>query len=237
MKVQVRECDAWKRALLVWQARDLLCAQPCHHGRRTETPDSVSIRLFKVQRKRLLNAAACLYHYRDTTVAATAQSATGMQTKGCPFAAAASSQNSDVSICPMAARFMPSDEAGASGGPATCPLGFGSAKGPKLSTLHCPVCKGLLFDAHSVTSCKHTFCRSCITQTRDCPSCGRDVDGLEANTELAGEASSTLRRSLVLTIRRAWLQVVLLHCTWTARVQRGTIMGLCCQQFCLGCGC
>lgn len=73
---------------------------------------------------------------------------------------------------------------------AVCPLGFGTARGPRLSTLHCPVCKGLLFDAHSINSCKHTFCRSCISQTRDCPSCGRDVDGLQPNSELAGERES-----------------------------------------------
>jgi len=191
------------------------------------SPCSV-FRLFKGQLKRLLNAACLLSLAKFSTVAATAQSATGMQAKGCPFAAAASSQHSDASRCPMASRFMPSDEAGASGGPATCPLGFGSAKGPKLSTLHCPVCKGLLFDAHSVASCTHTFCRSCITQTRDCPSCGRDVDGLEANTELAGEASSMLQLSIALTKRRAWLHVVLLHCTWAPSVQRGNRLVLCC---------
>lgn len=89
-------------------------------------------------------------------------------------------------MCPMAARFMPaSDKQEAPA--ATCPLGFGTARGPKLSTLHCPVCKGLLFDAHNVVSCKHTFCKSCISQTQDCPSCGRDVDGLEPNSEMTGE--------------------------------------------------
>jgi hypothetical protein len=101
---------------------------------------------------------------------------------GCPFAgmAAAATQ----SMCPFSgAAAKATAEAPA---PAVCPLGFGTARGPRLSTLHCPVCKGLLFEAHSITSCKHTFCRSCISQTRDCPSCGRDVDGLQPNSELAG---------------------------------------------------
>lgn len=103
---------------------------------------------------------------------------------GCPFAARKDPKS--VSMCPFASKLgagAPAEEAAA---PKTCPLGFGSARGPRLSTLHCPVCKGLLFDAHKVTSCQHTFCRSCISQTQDCPSCGRDVDGLEPNPELAG---------------------------------------------------
>jgi hypothetical protein len=69
---------------------------------------------------------------------------------------------------------------------ATCPLGFGTARGPKLTKLHCPVCRALLFNAQRVRGCSHTFCEPCIRATRDCPVCGADVDALEANTELAG---------------------------------------------------
>jgi hypothetical protein len=111
-----------------------------------------------------------------------------MQGTGCPFAAAAKKDPSSISLCPFASKLRPAaDETPPAAAAATCPLGFGTSRGPKLSTLHCPVCKALLFDAHKVSSCQHTFCRSCISQTRDCPSCGRDVDGLEPNSELAGK--------------------------------------------------
>jgi hypothetical protein len=110
-----------------------------------------------------------------------------MQGTGCPFAAAAKNDTSSISLCPFASKLRPAADDTPAAPAATCPLGFGTSRGPKLSTLHCPVCKGLLFDAHKVISCQHTFCRSCISQTRDCPSCGRDVDRLEPNSELAGK--------------------------------------------------
>eukprot|EP00879_Flechtneria_rotunda_P015606 GHRR01016321.1.p1 GENE.GHRR01016321.1~~GHRR01016321.1.p1 ORF type:complete len:352 (+),score=100.61 GHRR01016321.1:487-1542(+) len=75
---------------------------------------------------------------------------------------------------------------------AACPLGFGSARGPQLSSLHCPVCKGLLFEPHMSTSCKHTFCHACISKTRDCPVCGQDVEGTEPNTVLEGLVNTFL---------------------------------------------
>jgi hypothetical protein len=113
----------------------------------------------------------------------------------CPFMSAGMGASqpvdsaSDISKCPMHAQILAGQqqqEHGAAAPAAVCPLGFGSSRGPKLSTLHCPVCKGLLFDAHMSTSCKHTFCHSCLSRTRDCPVCGMDVEAVEPNTELAG---------------------------------------------------
>ncbi|KAF6260335.1 hypothetical protein COO60DRAFT_1700345 [Scenedesmus sp. NREL 46B-D3] len=115
----------------------------------------------------------------------------------CPFMSGSavalqpSQHSSDVSKCPMhthnRALEQPQQEHGtAAAAAAVCPLGFGSSRGPKLGTLHCPICKGLLFDAHMSTGCKHTFCHTCLSRTRDCPVCGMDVAGMEPNTELAG---------------------------------------------------
>jgi hypothetical protein len=116
-------------------------------------------------------------------------------TMSCPFMSASAGapqplDSSDISKCPMHAQILAAhqhqQQDGAAAAPAVCPLGFGSSRGPKLSTLHCPVCKGLLFDAHMSTGCKHTFCHSCLSRTRDCPVCGMDVEGMEPNTELSG---------------------------------------------------
>lgn len=62
--------------------------------------------------------------------------------------------------------------------PTTCPLGFGSRDGPQLGTMHCIVCKSLMYNA-VVTNCGHRFCRECVEKLRDCPVCGADVDLLE----------------------------------------------------------
>jgi hypothetical protein len=83
---------------------------------------------------------------------------------------------------------------GAAGGPATpkgaggeavCPMGFGSPAGPKLSTLHCVLCRALLFEPVD-TNCQHKFCRFCVERFSDCPLCGADITSLEPHGELQG---------------------------------------------------
>jgi hypothetical protein len=140
--------------------------------------------------------------HRVTTASTVSNSNSASMTgTGCPFGGtAARPDTKDIAMCPFAPKLKAADTPAA-----TCPLGFGTARGPKLSTLHCPVCKSLLFDAHVTTSCRHTFCRSCISQTRDCPSCGRDVDGLKPNTELAGGISSSLCISYAQHGHGCWL--------------------------------
>jgi len=59
--------------------------------------------------------------------------------------------------------------------PTECPLGFGGSKqGPKLSNLHCIVCKCLYYDC-TTSNCRHRFCRECATKFSDCPVCGHDI--------------------------------------------------------------
>ena len=68
----------------------------------------------------------------------------------------------------------PSAQAAAPSAPATCPLGFGTSSGPKLTNLHCMICKSFLYDCVK-TNCGHKYCRVCISRFRDCPTCGADV--------------------------------------------------------------
>lgn len=124
---------------------------------------------------------------------------------GCPFAGAgAAAQTSgqsahaegDVSACPAMRALMAGNggaappEAGAAppdAAPTTaavCPLGFGSSRGPRLSTLHCTLCRGLLHEPVTTDACSHTFCRACITRARDCVICGADIKSLSPNEEL-----------------------------------------------------
>lgn len=65
---------------------------------------------------------------------------------------------------------------------ATCPLGFGSSSGPKLTNLHCIICKSFLYDCVK-TNCGHSYCRHCISRFRDCPTCGADVVSVESAPE------------------------------------------------------
>jgi hypothetical protein len=49
--------------------------------------------------------------------------------------------------------------------------------------LSCPICKGFLIDAVTLTLCSHSFCRSCLLQQlqndKKCPECDNKLDGLE----------------------------------------------------------
>ena len=87
--------------------------------------------------------------------------------------------------CPMGfgARTDASSDPSPSGSaPATCPLGFGSSSGPKLTNLHCIICKSFMYDCVK-TNCGHTYCRACIYRFQDCPTCGADVVSVQPDPE------------------------------------------------------
>jgi len=79
----------------------------------------------------------------------------------------------------------------ATGAPATCPLGYGSSSGPKLTNLHCMICKSFLYDCIK-TNCGHKYCRVCISRFRDCPTCGADVVSVEEDPEAQSVVESFL---------------------------------------------
>jgi hypothetical protein len=79
--------------------------------------------------------------------------------------------------------------------PAVCPLGFGSSnKGPRLSPLHCIICKSLMYNC-VVTECGHRFCAACISRTPDCPACGADVGTVSPDKDVQGEKARKQRKS------------------------------------------
>jgi hypothetical protein len=109
-----------------------------------------------------------------------------------------------ASACPFASAFLGKQQGQPEEGPSNastgykdtgtaaepagvCPLGFSSAKGPKLSRLHCPLCKSLLFESCKAVACQHIFCSFCIGPFADCPLCGRDIDGTEPDSESQGD--------------------------------------------------
>eukprot|EP00741_Cyanophora_paradoxa_P007578 tig00001155_g7330.t1 len=77
----------------------------------------------------------------------------------------------------------PESAAGSSGG--ACPYGFKSnAKvAASLDPYTCPVCKSLFYECCDVLPCQHSFCAGCLRRFRDCPMCGRDVEGAKPNEE------------------------------------------------------
>jgi len=119
----------------------------------------------------MASAAATAEHQPTTDTAASGAAAT------CPFM-----QQMQPALLSVAA----DSSSNASAAPAVCPLGFGSARGPRLSSLHCPICRGLLFEAHTTAACKHTFCQACVSRAKDCPVCGHDIDGTAPNQEISG---------------------------------------------------
>lgn len=69
---------------------------------------------------------------------------------------------------------------------AVCPFGYTAAAGPRLSTLHCCVCKTFMHEPTSCQPCGHMFCHFCISRLRDCPVCGCDIAGLQPETATQG---------------------------------------------------
>ena len=93
--------------------------------------------------------------------------------------------------------------------PATCPYGFSSAAslGPKLSPLHCSLCRSLLHCTAALQPCGHKFCRFCVSPFQDCPVCGCDVEGMQDDIETQGErcmGSPMLHLHGVANVSSAW---------------------------------
>ncbi|KAK3422776.1 hypothetical protein EUGRSUZ_G03178 [Eucalyptus grandis] len=64
-----------------------------------------------------------------------------------------------------------------------CPLGYDSQTF-KLGPLSCMICQALLFDCAKCVPCSHVFCKACILRFKDCPLCGADIEGTEADSNL-----------------------------------------------------
>lgn len=76
--------------------------------------------------------------------------------------------------------------------PAQCPMGFTAADGPRMTQLHCVICKSLLYDCVQL-SCTCKYCRYCVASFQDCPLCGADITSRTAEPKLQGARSSTSR--------------------------------------------
>lgn len=118
--------------------------------------------------------------------AAPAAAASAATPPSCPFSGASATKPPS-----QAAALVTSDAPGAAAAPAqqggTCPLGFGgTGSGPRMSVLHCTLCRSLLFDAHKINGCGHVFCKECVSRFQDCPVCGADVTGLSPDTAAQG---------------------------------------------------
>ncbi|KAL6763257.1 hypothetical protein V8C86DRAFT_3022898 [Haematococcus lacustris] len=106
----------------------------------------------------------------------------------CPFLAGAAHRSGSQTLpsgqggCPLGFSSSAKHDAQASSSTseiAACPYGFSASNvGPKLSSLHCTLCKQPLHDCCSCSPCGHKFCKFCISRTRDCPVCGQDIVGL-----------------------------------------------------------
>ena len=113
---------------------------------------------------------------------------------GCPLGYAASvssAQDAPPAVCPMGHGFEPGaaharlDDAESSPTPAQCPMGFTASDGPRMTQLHCVICKSLLYDCVQL-SCSCKYCRYCVANFSDCPLCGADIISRTAATKLQG---------------------------------------------------
>ncbi|KAL0034657.1 hypothetical protein WJX77_001447 [Trebouxia sp. C0004] len=113
---------------------------------------------------------------------------------GCPLGYAASEPVQDApptAVCPMGHGPQPGaaharlDDAEGSPAPAQCPMGFTASDGPRMTQLHCVICKSLLYDCVQL-SCSCKYCRYCVASFSDCPLCGADITSRTAATELQG---------------------------------------------------
>ncbi|KAJ9504693.1 hypothetical protein QJQ45_029472 [Haematococcus lacustris] len=114
----------------------------------------------------------------------------------CPFLAGAAHRSGSQTLpsgqggCPLGFSSSAKHDAQASSSTsetAACPYGFSASNvGPKLSSLHCTLCKQPLHDCCSCSPCGHKFCKFCISRTRDCPVCGQDIVGLAPDPTTQG---------------------------------------------------
>ena len=111
----------------------------------------------------------------------------------CPFGYAASEPVKEPSAaaarCPMGHGQQQSQashtDARQDAVPAQCPMGFTAADGPRMTQLHCVICKSLLYDCVKL-SCSCKYCRYCVENFQDCPLCGADITSRTAESELQG---------------------------------------------------
>ncbi|KAF5729361.1 Zinc ion binding [Tripterygium wilfordii] len=66
---------------------------------------------------------------------------------------------------------------------AKCPFGY-DAQTFKLGPLSCMICQALLFETTKCVPCSHVYCRACVSRFKQCPLCGADIEGTEADTHL-----------------------------------------------------
>ncbi len=112
---------------------------------------------------------------------------------GCPlgYAASVPEQDAPPAVCPMGHGSQPGaaharlDDDESSPAPAQCPMGFTASDGPRMTQLHCVICKSLLYDCVQL-SCSCKYCRYFVANFSDCPLCGADITSRTAATELQG---------------------------------------------------
>lgn len=107
------------------------------------------------------------------------------------YAASVPVQDAPPAVCPMGHGFQPGaaharmDDAESNPAPAQCPMGFTASDGPRMTQLHCVICKSLLYDCVQL-SCSCKYCRYCVANFSDCPLCGADITSRTAATDLQG---------------------------------------------------
>ena len=112
---------------------------------------------------------------------------------GCPlgYAALVPVQDAPPAVCPMGRVSHPGaahahlDNAESSLAPAQCPMGFTASDGPRMTQLHCVICKSLLYDCVQL-SCSCKYCKYCVANFSDCPLCGADITSRTDATKLQG---------------------------------------------------
>ncbi|DBB18148.1 TPA: hypothetical protein ACH3X3_003122 [Trebouxia sp. C0006] len=112
---------------------------------------------------------------------------------GCPlgYAASVPVQDGPPAVCPMGQGSQPGavhaglDDAESSPAPAQCPMGFKASDGPRMTQLHCVICKSLLYNCVQL-NCSCKYCKYCVANFSDCPLCGADITSRTAATELQG---------------------------------------------------
>ena len=112
---------------------------------------------------------------------------------GCPlgYAASVPVQDGPPAVCPMGQGSQPGaahaglDDAESSPAPAQCPMGFTAPDGPRMTQLHCVICKSLLYNCVQL-NCSCKYCKYCVANFSDCPLCGADITSRTAATELQG---------------------------------------------------
>lgn len=148
---------------------------------------------------------------------------------GCPLGYAASEPVQDApptAVCPMGQGPQPGaaharlDDAEGSPAPAQCPMGFTASEGPRMTQLHCVICKSLLYDCVQL-SCSCKYCRYCVANFSDCPLCGADITSRIAATELQGTCCALCCVWVVPVTTYALFIPCLVCCFWVTASMQG----------------